>query len=555
MQGPSHAWPSSAAAVPVDLLPSGGGAPVQAASMGREELAAAGAAAFQRLLGAAAHLQQQGALPRAYTAWCGIMHSLLSKQCSQQRRVAQPAAASAWHVLLSRAAPAAGGRLQMEAAALRLLVALASRDTVAEPAAVQQLLAAGRDARPAPRPLLWPPLQARQGGHRWTDPLAQALLVPPVPAAGAGVPPALLARLPLRHQVLLLESVLSGCSPRTAAAAVAVAQQAYDRAAAAAAQDGAATQLWRCPVLSWALPVAATALVSSVPSPTPRLWHQARSWALCLPSGMGPWPSWRRHPSSSRAHAAALPRPLLSALRRPAAVPLSPCPLPARRSSPWRQPCLPAQQWSWRRPRRRRTPRPCACGCSGRSWRRRGAAGATSWPRRAKWRWRRLAMGCACLPPGSSSSSSSSRRRHGSRGATRRRLYCPTAARCSHWCPAAPPLLLPPAAASLPPAAALVPHANSCLAACLMQLLPRSACTSCAGGSLLAGDAFATWAAVCLRAVELWMAGCWSGPAVALLPVCPVHCRTPQHLPCHWCPPRPRSVACTPKLPTARPGK
>lgn len=35
-------------------------------------------------------------------------------------------------------------------------------------------------------------------------------------------------------------------------------------------------QLWRVPALSWALPAAAAALVSSVPPAAPALWHQAR---------------------------------------------------------------------------------------------------------------------------------------------------------------------------------------------------------------------------------------------------------------------------------------
>ncbi len=41
-------------------------------------------------------------------------------------------------------------------------------------------------------------------------------------------------------------------------------------------REGAAPQeLWRQPLLSWALPCAACALVSCWPPASPQLWHQA----------------------------------------------------------------------------------------------------------------------------------------------------------------------------------------------------------------------------------------------------------------------------------------
>jgi hypothetical protein len=112
------------------------------------------------------------------------------------------------------------------------------------------------------------------------DPLAAAALLPSTAvSAGVLLPACLLQRLPLRQQALLLEGLRSRCSPAAASAAAAIAQQAFNAACMAPGVSQADSQqrqlLWRYPVLSWALPAAASALLSSIPAAAPELWHQA----------------------------------------------------------------------------------------------------------------------------------------------------------------------------------------------------------------------------------------------------------------------------------------
>jgi hypothetical protein len=266
-------------------------------------------------------------LAAAYSILCGVLHGLLttldkmeqqqhseqpgqqqpqSEQSAGQQTLPEAAEEAAQprlvldNALLSAAltAAAAGGPwlvqcVQQEAAALQLVVAAAAGgDAASQSAALRRLLGGPGRLPAAVEPLVWPPIPAQQGAgqQQWSDPLAAAVLLPPVAAPPAGLPPpTLLPRLPLPQQVLLLESLLPCCSPEVATGAVAVAQQACDAAAAAVAvaagRQGPAPvhessgQLWRFPTLSWAIPAAATALISSVPPAAALLWSQASKLA------------------------------------------------------------------------------------------------------------------------------------------------------------------------------------------------------------------------------------------------------------------------------------
>ena len=241
---------------------------------------AATAGALQQMMAR----QHGDAAACAYTCFAATMHQLLMQHGSQPGHAQQKhlkagltalsAAFKAWAASSATAEPLG----QQEVASLAALVAAGG--AAVDATAVQQILA-GAGARWAEQqPLVWPPLQ--QG--RWTDPLAAAVLKPPALAAPPLPPPSLLRELPLRLQVLLLEEAIPACTAATAVAAAAVLQQAVAVAETGMAHlpgQQAGAVLWRCPVLSWALPCAATALASSTPPASSVLWAQASPPGNC----------------------------------------------------------------------------------------------------------------------------------------------------------------------------------------------------------------------------------------------------------------------------------
>ncbi|KAL4439717.1 hypothetical protein ABPG75_002718 [Micractinium tetrahymenae] len=284
---PRQAWPCPAQ--PLDVMLAGGGtSPVV-----DEQLEAVAAAALQRLTGRQHSTDPRGALQRSpgpaagdaaatlYCCWMAVLHKLLQPPppSDAQHGLGLPAlhtAALAWS-----ADGQPGHHLgQLEAAALSLLAAAAQGDAT-NAATVQRALSGGRRQQA----LLWP--LPRQHPD-WPDPLAAAALAPPAASVPCLPPPPLVRQLPLRLQVLVLESLLPTCSPAVAAAAAVAALQAAEAAAASQTTSVGQLQgeqqaaLWRHPVLGWALPLAASALASSIPAAAPELWHQVVALAAAV---------------------------------------------------------------------------------------------------------------------------------------------------------------------------------------------------------------------------------------------------------------------------------
>lgn len=303
------AWPSAAQPL-TNLLKgkAGRASPAAQAAGSGEDLQAAGSAALQRLwsrqlgidpdnpgkqLPAEASLDSAAVL---YCCWCATSYQLLAGTREQQQQ--QPgqgqqrgqrirAALAALRTALRgypAGIPGVQQLVQQEAAGLLLLAGAAGGEAHAEAGTVALLFkdASKQLAQQQQQPLLWPPTQ--QPGE--VDPLVAVALTPP-PADVVPLPAAVLLRqLPLRLQVLLLEALLPACSSRAAVAATAIAQQAAEAAAAERSAAGPQAQerapLWRFPVLSWALPAAASALASSTPPAAPELWSQASAANACV---------------------------------------------------------------------------------------------------------------------------------------------------------------------------------------------------------------------------------------------------------------------------------
>lgn len=271
-------WPATEqtlAATANESSMAGPAASPAALQQGSDAGAAAAAAAFWRL--AERSQQWDEAAARVFVLLGAELHSQLLAHGSNCGAALWPAIAEA----AAAAGEAAMPWLVTEAAALRCVVAVAAGDEVAQASAMEQLVGCSGLLR---SPLLWPPAAQPEGQgteqRLWVDPMALAVLSPPAAGHAVAPPAELLAQLPLRQQAALLDQLLPTCSPAAAEAAVAVAEWACT-AAADIGQAGSQQSLWRHPLLSWALPAAATALLSSIPQANPHLWHQVRISAAC----------------------------------------------------------------------------------------------------------------------------------------------------------------------------------------------------------------------------------------------------------------------------------